>query len=688
MAKKSTQTVRKPVTAAPIVKHPPVTEKEEVVKDPFIPSWLYEFKIQAIIVGIIAFVFYFNTTKNEYALDDTIVIVKNEYVHQGFAGIPDILTKDAFDSYYKQFNSSNQLSGGRYRPLSIVSFAVEQQFFGAIKKTDVDTLITYGLSYDMKSPMEKRFLKQMHFRHFVNVLLYTLSVIVLLYFLRYVVFRSNPIIALLAAVIFAIHPLHTEVVANVKSRDEIMSLLFICLTFIYAFKWQETQDKKHMWMSLGFYLLAFLSKEYAITLIALLPLSFYLFNGYSLSKSVKATLPFLGTVLVYGLLRLQVIQEKSAASDNDILNNPYAYASDIEKMATRVSTSLNYYKLLIFPHPLSSDYSYNTIPYSDFSSPMFWVSLVVHAATVWLLISLFKKFGRNVQEINVLGMKFAGKEARNAIAVLCFGTAFFLFHLLLVNNLVFNIGATMGERLIYHSSVGFSIILAWLIYKGMERIKPAAVGRTLMFVLMGALVVLCGFKTIERNNDWTSDDTLFNEDIKKSPNSVLVNANVASSLINKAETEKDEKKKNEDLWKGIEYYNKAVSIHTTFVSGFMNRGVAYLKLNMPDSAKANYDMVYHLYPNYPKMFEIYYNLGVCYYINKEIPKAIGMWQQVLKMQPDYILAQQSINTAVQALNAPQAQVQAQPAQPQQAQQLQQQAQPIQTPQATPAQQKK
>ena len=56
---------------------------------------------------------------DEYALDDTIVIVKNEYVYEGFGGIWDILSKDAFDSYYKQFNSSNQLSGGRYRPFQI-----------------------------------------------------------------------------------------------------------------------------------------------------------------------------------------------------------------------------------------------------------------------------------------------------------------------------------------------------------------------------------------------------------------------------------------------------------------------------------------------------------------------------------------------------------------------------------------
>jgi tetratricopeptide (TPR) repeat protein len=93
-----------------------------------------------------------------------------------------------------------------------------------------------------------------------------------------------------------------------------------------------------------------------------------------------------------------------------------------------------------------------------------------------------------------------------------------------------------------------------------------------------------------------------------------------------------------------------------------------MKLNMPDSAKANYDQVKTLYPNYPKMEEIYYNLGVCYYLNGMKPQAIGVWQTSLKLKPDYIIAQQSINTAMQELQRQQQQPQQQqPQQPQPAQ---------------------
>jgi tetratricopeptide (TPR) repeat protein len=144
---------------------------------------------------------------------------------------------------------------------------------------------------------------------------------------------------------------------------------------------------------------------------------------------------------------------------------------------------------------------------------------------------------------------------------------------------------------------------------------------------------------------------------------VLVNANVASSYINKAESEKDTATQLDDLRKGVKYYDKAISIHPTFVSGSMNRGVAYLKLNMPDSAKANYDKAREYYPNYPKLYEVYYNLGVCYYLSHKVPQAIAIWQQVMKMNPQYIIAQQSINTAVQAMNNPNAQMAVAPPSP-------------------------
>lgn len=620
MAKQVTRiaNVNKPEDVAP------VTDPVSVKRESLLPGWLSDFKIQAVIIALLAFVLYYNTVDNSYALDDTIVIVQNEYVLEGFAGIPDILTKDGYESYYRQINSSDQVPGGRYRPLSIVTFAIEQQFLGAESKDKVDSVLQEGLHAEMNTAYEQRFLHDMHVRHFFNVVWYILSLLVLLYFLRYVVFKGDRFIPFIAVILFAVHPIHTEVLANVKSRDEILSLLFIGLTFICAFKYKELNRKSYLVAGLISYFLAFLSKEYAITLIVLLPSAFYLFNGYTLKRSMAATLPYLGVIVIYALIRLQIMNglpPRNELADNDIQINPYAFASGSEKVATEIATSLNYLKLLIFPHPLSADYSYNQIPYKDISHPMVWLSLIIHLGLAYGLYYFFKR--RHV---------------------LCFAIAFYLFNLLLVNNFLFSIGATMGERLIYHSSLGFIIAVAYLLYKGFERITPVSAGKIGFAGLMLLLIVLCGFKTIDRNKDWKDDYTLFNHDIDVVPNSFLVNINVATTIVNRSDTERDPQKRLADLHRGVALFSKVIAIQDNYVMGYVNRAIAYLKLNRPDSMIADLNQVKRLYPIHPQLPELYFYAGDAYCVSRQLDKGYAVMQTVLQLNPNFTPAKNAIRS--------------------------------------------
>jgi protein O-mannosyl-transferase len=648
----------------PVAVAPPVAASK--------PLTIFDFKLQAIIISVLALVFYFNSFFNEYAHDDGIVIVKNEYVLEGFAGIPKILTRDAYDSYYRQLNTINQLSGGRYRPLSIVTFAIEQQFLGAIPEANVDSVLKQNISYGVRGAQEHKLVSDMHVRHIFNVLWYILSLVVLLYFLRYIVFKSQPLMAFVAAIIFTIHPIHTEVVANVKSRDEIMSLLFMCLTFIFAFRYEEDKKNKKMLLAaMVSYFLAFLSKEYAITMVALLPLSLYIFRNYSIKKSIVAVLPFLGVIAVYLFIRFQIVAPTGENAETEVLNNPYLFASASEKLATEIATSLNYLKLLIFPHPLSADYSYNSIPYKDFSSLSVWLSLLVHGGLIAAMIILFKKR-----------------------SVVCFAIAFYFLHLLMICNIVFDIGATMGERLIYHSSVGFAIAVAYFLIRGMERIKPETMRLKALAAFMVIIVVLSGFKTIPRSAQWKNDGTLFEADLKVVPNSVLVCANVAASYITIADQQADERDKNEYLHKAIGLLDHALEIHPKFVAAFLNRGIAWYKLDSIDKAKMNFDAVKKLYPSYPTLpgmykllsdyymkngwnsygkfgkypeavaefrkglaldstnSELWYNMGGALFSNREFADAVAAWNIALKLNPAYGQAKRGLDAAMKALSDP------------------------------------
>lgn len=669
-------------------------EPAVVVSDITPKVWsINDFKTQAIIVSVLALVFYFNSFFNEYAHDDGIVIIKNEYVQEGFAGIPKILTRDAYDSYYRQLNTTNQLHGGRYRPLSIVTFAIEQQFFGAVEQDKVDSVLKQTVAYGMRGPQEQKVVSDMHVRHMFNVIWYILSAVALLYFLRYIVFRSNAMMAFIATVIFAVHPIHTEVVANVKSRDEIMSLLFICLTFIFTFKYFE--DKKNIKLfaaALMSYFLAFLSKEYAITLVVLLPLSLYLFNRLSIKDSVKAFIPFVAVILVYLALRYNTAPtEVSSGSDSEVLNNPYLYASTTEKLATEIATSLNYLKLLLLPHPLSADYSYNSIPYKDFSNPLVWLSLVVHAG---LLFAMFRLFPRRQSLPTIPSITTVTPPSFDPRGILCFAIAIYLLHLALVCNIFFDIGATMGERLIYHSSVGFAIAAGYFICTATDKIRDEAVARKALAGFMVVVIILAGYKTIARNADWKNDRTLFSADLSVVPNSVLVCANVAASDITLADYKTDTAEKKAVLNHAIGLLDHALSIHHSFVAAFLNRGIAYYKLGKIDSAKANMDIVKSLYPTYPTLpamyaligdyymkngwesygkygkyaeaiqefkkgiavdstnADLWYNIGGASFSSGQYPEAIVAFQKALKYRPGYVQAQQGMQAAIGAMNAP------------------------------------
>ena len=648
-------------------------------------TW-FDFKMQAVVVAALAFIFYINSSVNEFAHDDGIVIVKNEYVQEGFAGIEKIMSRDAYDSYYRQLNTGNQLTGGRFRPLSIVTFAIEQQFFGAVNPEKIDSFLHRGMSYGVRSPEETKLVHEMQIRHVLNVIWYMLLVVVVLYFLRYIVFPTEPILALIATVIFTIHPIHTEVVANVKSRDEIMSLLFMCLTFIFAFKYQE--KKKIVMLALGMvsFFFAFLSKEYAITMILLLPFSFYLFRNYTIKKSFMVFLPFALVVLVYLYVRIKVaiitalgedtsamtfeeilnaIRHTSGNSEKEILNNPYYYATHPQKLATEISSSLYYIRFLVWPYPLSADYSYNSIPYKDFGNISVYISILVHLALAGLMI-------------------FFGFIKKN-FKVLSFAIAFYLMHLFLVNNVIFDIGATLGERLIFHSSLGFSIIAAWFLYKGALKAGSVALAYKVIAGVLIVVTLASAVVVIPRNLEWKNDGTLFAADIKVSPNSILVMANVAAAIISKADYEKDEKTKTAELHRAIDLLDKAINLHEhTFVAGFLNRGIAWFKLGDIDKCKANMDTVKNLYPNYPTLKGMYallsdhymrngwdkygrfgkfpeaieefkkglsfdstngqlwYNLGGAYYSNHQLPEAVGAWRISLKFKPGNPQAEQAM----------------------------------------------
>lgn len=564
-------------------------------------SPLTTFLQQSVFIVLVGFIIYYNSFNNKYALDDDIVMRLNEYVQQGVPGIPKIMTTDSYDSFFRSMGSAGELSGGRYRPLSIVTFAIEQQIFGEcygarysetgdslrslqtnpnISPAVINRLIAEKSQLESKIAATHEDIAKV--RHISNVALYILSVVLLLFLLRNFIFRYVNLkfihpndLAFITAIIFLVHPIHTEVVANVKSRDEILSFLFIVLTFIYLFKNTENKNLKHLGLGCFFYFLALLSKEWAITLVGLIPMSVYLFRRQTFWQSMKESLPYFGVMALYMIMRSGFVGAGKQGEITEVLNNPYVYATPVQKFATEIFVLIKYLRLLIFPHPLSADYSWQTIPYNNFGDILVWVSIVVHTAMVYFLIRFFRQ--------------------RNWMA---FAIGFYLFHLFLVSNLAMPIGATMGERLIYHSSLGFAMIAGYYLLFLFEKMNLEFNGKKWAYMaLVFLLVIPMGFKTIQRNPDWETDNILFVHDSWVVPNSVLANGNAGKAFIEWGAI--DTAKRAAYLDSAIYHLEKAVYFHPKYVNGYLNLGLAWFQKKDLDKAEYNWNLARKYFPTHP-----------------------------------------------------------------------------------------
>ena len=569
-----------------------------------------KFWVQAVIIINLAVFMNWNSWANHYALDDDIVMRQNVYVQKGFAGIGEILGNDAYKSFYESMGVKQQLSGGRYRPLSIVTFAIEQSLFGecygdrfeevrdslfAMQQQGISDIGSQSRLIGEKNILELQ-IKDSNthlapYRHIFQIFWFALSMIVLLRFLRRHIFRSNTDIAFLATILFVLHPIHTEVIANVKSRDEIFSLLFIILTLDFFFRYDlKRQTNDLIWGCVCFFL-AFLSKEYAMVLVALVPMGLMIVHKRSFAATRHIFIPLFAVVAVYGMLRVGIADpdertpaqkaadKAMAEKTKDPLNDPYMFAKPHEEVLSKINRLDDYVWLLVAPYPLAADYSYQHFPYSGLDDPMVYLSLLVISSLLYLTWWLWQR-----------------KH------ILAFAMVFFFGFFMLINNLIFDIGATMGERLIYHSSLGFCMCLAWGIVWLAERAQQTQ--RKL--IVTGIVVLLAIPATIitwERNREWDSDETLFIADVAKHPKSALCNGNAGARWMDRGlkyltdSTMQDSVNYYADT--AIFFLERSVKLHKRYANGWLNLGLCYYNKKNYDSASLAWAQVYDIFPSNP-----------------------------------------------------------------------------------------
>ncbi len=547
------------------------------------PRW------QSALVFLVAFVLYANTLGHGYVLDDGLVLQDNAYVQKGIRGLPDILSKDSF---HGTLGESAYLSGGRYRPLSLVMFACEVSFFGM-----------------------KPFA-----HHLINVLLYGLTAVVLLRLLRHVVFKEFPLTALAATLLFVVHPVHTEVVANIKSRDEILSLLFLIITLGFLLRNGPGSSVADRWKAAGCYVLALLSKENGIVLLCIAPLALFTFAGKSWERAARDCWPLGVVALGYVVLRVVLVGSRMQEVPG-VLDNPYVLAATDQKLATILVVFISYLRLLVWPHPLTYDYSFAQVPYRDFGEPLVWVGAVLVAMLLVLSV-------RSLMRRDLLGW--------------C--AAFFLATLLLVSNLFFNIGAPMAERFLYQASVPFIIAAVELGRRAFSSAgMPNGRGITVAASIMALLCIPQAWRTIDRNADWKDRDDLLLHDVDVSSHSARANTYAGIACIRKCQSVADKKVQYGLASQALVFFSRADSIVPEYLPVLLNRGAAFFILDSMASAEATWDHVRSIEPGNTMLstydallFDHYYRKGLKAGTEHDLPLAIAALTKAVRYGPNNV----------------------------------------------------
>jgi len=265
--------------------------------------WWFDQKKVTIILAVLAFLVYSNSLTNGFVLDDSLVITKNQFTTQGIGGIGDIFSHDTFSGYYKEDVDQLKIVGGRYRPLSVALFAVIYQIAGANSTVF----------------------------HLWNILLYALCCGLMYVVLRKVFepslgWQHAAILSGLATAVFTVHPIHTEVVNNIKSNDEIWCLILSLSSLYYALKYWDYGQKKNAIISGLLLFIAYFAKENAIAFLAIIPITLF-FRKPSNKKQSAGFLPIIAALgigfIVYFAIRYAILGWTLGEAPLDLINNPF-----------------------------------------------------------------------------------------------------------------------------------------------------------------------------------------------------------------------------------------------------------------------------------------------------------------------------------------------------------------------------
>lgn len=421
----------------------------------------------AAVLGLACFA---NSLPNGLVYDDQALVVRNPRV-RNLTNLRDLWLSDWWRVIDDMPDNADTHRDRLYRPLTLFSFALNYAVHG---------LTPAGY-------------------HAVNVLLHAAVCALVWHFARRL--TADDATATLAAVLFAVHPVHVEAVANVVGRAEVLAALFLLIGLLLLRPARGPAGLGRAALAGLAFLAALASKETAVCYPAVAVLTMLALPGepprprrWWLMQVIGLLLP----LLVYLPVRYVVLEQRFLrAEPPDLLMNALVVASPWERVLGAFTILGHYTRLLIAPARLCADYGYAVV---DARTPLNAMTLLGFVTAAGGVVAL-------------LGGLCGGPRWRLVARLM----ALLLASYVLISNTALLIGVTLAERLMYWPSVPALILIAFGIVEFGRRQcapgRPLAPRTRLLRALGVLLIVALGLRTAVRNTDWRSNRTLFERDV-------------------------------------------------------------------------------------------------------------------------------------------------------------------------------
>jgi tetratricopeptide (TPR) repeat protein len=535
------------------------------------------------IIMIFALAVYYNTLYNGFVYDDKLQVLENKWITD-VRYLPDIFSTNVWSFQAKHTNSDY------YRPLMHIIYMFNYHMFG---------LKAWGF-------------------HLVNMLFHAAnSVLVFVITARLLSGMLNrqqtdkltswqvgspasmflsP--AFIAAILFAVHPVHTEAVAWIGAVTDLSYTFFFLLSFYFYMK-SGSRIKSHNYLfSLLFFALALLCKEPA----AVLPVVIAVYdlavdnNRESILVRSKKYIPYFIIAGIYLIVRVTALGSFAPVKAHANLTS-YQYIINVFPLFAL------YIEKLVLPINLNA---FHTLHFVN--------SLIEGNTLIALAITI---------TVVVIGI-FAYRKNRTVF----FGLALIVAPLIPALYIPALGESPLAERYLYLPSVGFVILVA--IFLSWINNTRRRVAYFFVSVSIG-VAALYAFGTVARNEVWKNDYTLWSDTVEKSPGHAFPREGLGNALMSL-----------ERVDEAIAQYKIALRMNPRNENIMNNLGRAYFKKGSTDAAIREFQSLTVMRPDFA---EAYYNLGCVYASKGMIDEAIGEFQTAIKIKPDYLEAVYNLGVA-------------------------------------------